>query len=127
MSELKFKFVKRDVDILVDLYKHKFLTISQISRLYFPSLQTAYRRTRLLKLAGYISPFTVPNIEESIFALTAKGMQAVAGALGVERDELKASEPKTKPHDYYFMQHFIAINDFRIALRQACDTSGIKN
>jgi hypothetical protein len=126
MKEPQFKFVKRDSDLLVDLYKHKYLTISQIGRLHFPSLQTAYRRTRILKQAGYVNPFTVPNIDESIFGLTSKGLQIVAEALGIDKDELKWSESKTKPHDYYFMQHFIAINDFRIALRQACNNSDIK-
>jgi hypothetical protein len=126
MQEPKFKFVNRDTEILVDLYKHRFLTISQIHRLHFPSLQTAYRRTRLLKQAGYVHPFSVPNIDESIFSLTAKGIQSVAEALGIDKSELKWNESKTKPHDYYLMQHFIAINDFRISLRQACDNSAIK-
>jgi hypothetical protein len=126
MVEIKFKYVQRDSDILVDLYKHRFLTISQIQRLHFPSLQTTYRRMRLLKQAGYASPFTVPNIEESIFALAGKGIQAVAESLGVDKNELKWTETRTRPHDYYFMQHFIAINDFRIALRQACENSTIQ-
>jgi len=126
MSETRFKYVQRDSDILLDLYKHRFLTISQIHRLHFPSLQTAYRRMRLLRQANYVSPFTVPNIEESIFALAGKGTQAVAESLGVDKNELKWTETRTRPHDYYFMQHFIAINDFRIALRQACDNSSIQ-
>ncbi len=126
MPATGFKFVQRDSDLLLDLYKHRFLTISQIEGLHFPSLQTAYRRTRLLKQAGFIDSFTVPNIEESIFNLTAKGLEAVAGAIGVGKTELKASESKTKPHDYYFMRHFVAINDFRIALRQACENSEIR-
>ena len=126
MTEPKFKLVSRDADILVDIYKHRLLTIFQIHKLHFPSLQTAYRRTRILKQAGYISAFTVPNIEESIFGLTAKGIPIVAQALGIEKGELKWSDSKSKPHDYYFMQHFIAINDFRITLRRACENSDIK-
>lgn len=126
MSASQFKFVARDGNILVDIYKHKYLTISQICKLHFPSLQTAYRRMRLLKQADYVDPFSVPNIEESIFSLTAKGMQIVAAMLGVDKNELKTAESKTKPHDYYFMQHFIAINDFRITLRQACERSSVK-
>lgn len=126
MNAPKFKFVTRDGNILVDIYKHKYLTVSQIYGLHFPSLQTAYRRMRLLKKSDYIGSFSVPNIDESIFALTSKGLQIVAGILGVDKNELKTAEAKTKPHDYYFMRHFIAINDFRIALRQACERSSVK-
>jgi Replication-relaxation len=126
MPHRKFKLTKRDSALLVDLYKHRFLTIGQLQQLHFPSKQTAYRRTRQLKDAGYISSFTVANIDESIFMVAPKGSQAVAEALGVDLDELKWTETKAKPRDYYFMRHFLAINDFRITLRLACEASGIK-
>ena len=120
------KFTKRDGELLIDLYKHRYLTISQIQRLHFPSLQTAYRRMRILKNAGYVSVFSIANIDESVFKLAAKGISSVAGLLGVERGDLKWTDTKTKPRDYYFMRHFIAINDFRIMLKQACLKTGIK-
>lgn len=126
MPQRKFKFTKRDSVLLVDLYKHRFLTIEQVQRLHFPSMQTTYRRVRLLKAAGYVSAFTVANIDESIFMVSSQGMQAVAEALGVERNQLKWKETKAKPRDYYFMRHFLAINDFRITLTQACEASGIR-
>ncbi len=126
MPQSKFKFTERDSSLLVDLYKHRFLTIEQIQRLHFPSMQTAYRRMRLLKAAGYVSSFTVANIDESIFMPSQQGLQAVAEALGVDREQLKWVETKTKPRDYYFMRHFLAINDFRITLRLACEASGIR-
>ncbi len=126
MSQPKFKFTERDSALLVDLYKHRFLTIEQIQRLHFPSMQTAYRRMRLLKAAGFISSFTVANIDESIFMPSLQGLQAVAEALGVNREQLQWSDTKAKPRDYYFMRHFLAINDFRIVLRLACESSGIQ-
>jgi hypothetical protein len=126
MSQQKFKFTERDSALLVDLYKHRFLTIEQVQRLHFPSMQTAYRRMRLLKAAGYVSAFTVANIDQSIFMVSPHGMQAVADALGVDRDQLKWTETKAKPRDYYFMRHFLAINDFRITLLLACEASGIR-
>jgi hypothetical protein len=126
MPQPKFKFTERDSALLVDLYKHRFLTIEQVQRLHFPSMQTAYRRMRLLKAAGYVSAFTVANIDQSIFMVSPQGIQAVAEALGVDRDQLKWTETKAKPRDYYFMQHFLAINDFRITLRLACEASGIR-
>lgn len=126
MPQPKFKFTERDSALLVDLYKHRFLTIEQVQKLHFPSMQTAYRRMRLLKTAGYVSAFTVANIDQSIFMVSPKGTQAVAEALGVDRNQLKWTETKAKPRDYYFMRHFLAINDFRITLRLACEALGIR-
>lgn len=125
MPAKRFKLTERDSELLVDLYKHRFLTARQAQRLHFPSMQTAYRRLRLLQTARYVASFTVANIDESIFMVSPVGLQAVAEALGVDRDQLKWSETKTKPRDYYFMRHFLAINDFRITLKLACENSGI--
>ena len=126
MKKQAFKFTQRDSELLLTLYKHRFLTISQVQQQLFPSMQTAYRRMRLLKKAGLVSSFTVANINESIFAVARPGMQHVAAALGVDPSELKWTDIKTKPRDYYFMRHFIAINDFRIILTQACEKSSIQ-
>lgn len=125
MAKSAMKMTQRDYDLLVDIYKHRFLSISQIERLHFPSLQTAYRRMRILKTAGLVTAFGVANIEESIFTLSGKGLQGVAAALGVEREELKWQDTSTKPRDYYFMRHFLAINDFRITLRKSCLKAGV--
>ncbi len=125
MSTRSFKFTKRDSQILLTLYKHRFLTISQIQQVHFPSLQTAYRRMRILRETGFVSSFTVPNIDESIFAVGKIGLNSVAESLGVDLEELKWTGSRAKPKDHYFMQHFVAINDFRIALKQACDTSAV--
>lgn len=125
MSKKAFKFTERDSHILLTLYKHRFLTISQIQQVHFPSLQTAYRRMRILREAGFVASFTVPNIDESIFSVAKNGMSSVAELLGVNLDELKWTDIKTKPKDYYFMRHFLAINDFRIILKQACDDSEV--
>lgn len=80
---------------------------------------------RILREADFVESFTVPNIEESIFSIAKKGLISVAESLGVEIDELKWTESRKKPKDYYFMQHFLAINDFRILLKEACDDSSI--
>ena len=126
MSKKVFKFTERDSQILLTLYKHRFLTISQLQGVHFPSLQTAYRRLRVLREAGLVSSFTVPNIDESIFAVAGKGMTPVAASLGVNPEDLKWTDTKARPKDYYFMRHFLAINDFRIALKVACDESQLK-
>ena len=126
MTAVVVKMTERDVALLVDIYKYRYLTISQFQQLHFPSLQTAYRRTKILKRDGCISGFNVANTDEGIFSLTAKGLDIVASALGVDRVDLKWNEAKEKPKDYYFMRHFIAINDFRSAMRQACEQSTLR-
>lgn len=126
MTAPAIKLTARDVLFLIDLYKHRYLTVGQVRRLHFPSLQTAYRRTRLLKAAGFLERFTVAHVEEGIFALTRRGLDEVAGALGIDRSDLQWGDATGKPKDYYFMRHFVAINDFRIALRQACDATDVK-
>jgi hypothetical protein len=125
MTKATLRLTARDEALLVDIYKHRYLTIGQIHRLHFPSLQTAYRRTRLLKSSGHLLAFNVPNVSDGIYGLTSHGLDVVAGATGVERADLKWNEASRKPKDYYFMRHFISINDFRIAVRQACDKSSI--
>jgi hypothetical protein len=126
MPAKRFKLTERDSALLVDVYKHRFLTASQVQRLHSPSMQTAYRRLRLLQAARYVASFTVANIDEAVFMVAPVGLQAVAEALGVDRDHLKWSETKAKPRDYYFMRHFLAINDFRITVKRACVSTGTR-
>ncbi|SYZ73724.1 hypothetical protein TRIP_C50005 [Candidatus Zixiibacteriota bacterium] len=126
MNKSNFKFTVRDSALLVDLYKHRFLTISQLQRLHFPSMQTAYRRLRLLKEVGLAASFMVANISESIFTVDRKGLEAVAAALGTEVSDLRLTDIKSKPRDHFFMRHFLAINDFRIILKQACNREKVR-
>ncbi len=126
MKDIIVKLTERDGDVLADIYAHRFLTIPQIQRLHFQSMQTAFRRMRLLKVAGYVDSFSVVNVPDSIFRLSAKGLRLVAEVLGVERDDLKWNDPLTKPRDHYFMRHFLAINDFRITLSLACKGQSVK-
>jgi len=120
-----FKMTERDGEVLLSVYKHRFLTVTQIQRLHFPSMQTAYRRVRLLRTEGLLTDFTIPNIDEAVISIGRKGLTEIAALLGVEQSELRWSDTKNKPRDYYFMRHFLAINDFRIQLAIDCDKSGL--
>jgi hypothetical protein len=116
----------RDGDILLSVYKHRFLTVSQIQRLHFPSMQTAYRRVRRLRSQGLLTDFHIPNIEEAIITIGRKGLVEIAALVGVDQSELRWADTKNKPRDYYFMRHFLAINDFRIRLSLDCEASGLR-
>lgn len=110
----------RDLALACDLYKYRYLSVSQIQRLHFPSLQTTYRRLRALSALGYLAGFLAPHIPEHIYYLEKKGAELVADALGVEATELKWASSSKKPKDYYFLRHFLATTDFRLALQAAC-------
>lgn len=110
----------RDIVVLTDLYKYKYLSVPQIQRLHFPSLQTTYRRLRAMVKLGYLKNFSIADIPESVYFLTLSGAELVASNLGVATKELNLNRISRTPKDHYFLQHFIKINDFRIALSLAC-------
>jgi hypothetical protein len=116
---------ERDVAVLVDVYKYRYLSVSQIEALHFPSLQTAYRRLRALTAGNYLKSFTVPGIPERVFYLDKSGAEVVAGEMLVEQDALKWHRVSQSPKDYRFLRHFLAINDFRISLTLACQQNPI--
>jgi hypothetical protein len=119
------KLTSRDISILVDVCKYRYLSVSQIERLHFPSKRTAWRRLQALATLGCLKAFSPPNIPERIFYLNKPGAEIVAGELHVEVEDLKGYHPTNAPKDYYFLRHFLAINDFRILFTQACNESRI--
>lgn len=110
----------RDTELLVSLYKYRFLSLAQVERLFFPSAQTANRRVRILGTMGLVAVFRPPGFPERIVSLTRKGLETVAGALALPAAALGDSPARTRPKDYYFLRHFLAVSDVRIALTRAC-------
>jgi hypothetical protein len=100
----------RDVLLLLDVYKYRYLAFSQLLRLHFPSQKTAYRRLHALTSLDYVKAFHVPTIPERIFYLDKAGAEVVAGELNVAVEELKWYRYIKAPKDYNFLRHFLAIN-----------------
>src|SRR5687768_3159992 len=119
------KFTGRDVAVIVDVYKYRYLSVSQIQALHFPSKRTAWRRLQALTTQGYLKAFIVPNITEGVFYVDRAGAEVVAGEMQVGFDDLYWHSSMKAPKDYYFLRHFLGINDFRIHLTLACEESGI--
>jgi hypothetical protein len=119
------QITKRDVAILFNLYNYRYLSFSQLVRLHFPSHATAYQRLRKLKRGGFVKTFTAPVIPERIFHLDKEGAKLVAAELDTEVKELSWYRYSKAPKDYYHLRHFLAINDFRILITQACVDSPI--
>ena len=110
----------RDVAILLDLYNYRYLSFSQLARLHFPSHASAYQRLRILKREGLVKTFNAPAISERIFHLDNAGAKLVCGGTGNRVEELSWYRYTKTPKDYYYLRHFLAINDFRILITQVC-------
>ena len=115
------KITDRDIRVVHSIYRYKYLNGSQIQRLHFPSETTRNRRLRRLIEEDLVEPFEILNIPERIFRIARKGARLVASRLGVETDDLLWTASTKKPKDYYFMRHFIKLNDVRIALEMAAN------
>lgn len=112
----RFLLTERDCRMLASIAECRYLTVSQLQRLHFPSEQTATRRVRGLLRAGYVSSFRVPGIPERFVAVSETGARAAGQSTG---RELRVP-PRRKPSDAYFLRHFVALNDLRIAIERAC-------
>jgi DNA-binding Lrp family transcriptional regulator len=122
---MEAQITTRDVAIILDLYNYRYLSFSQIAKLHFPSRATAYQRLRKLKREGLVKTFTAPAISERIFHLDTAGVKLVAAELDTEVEELSWYRYSKTPKDYYYLRHFLAINDFRILITQACENTPI--
>lgn len=122
------RLMERDVQVILDIYKHRYLSVSQITTLSFPSIQTARRRLRILTADEYVGGFTAAGTSETVYYLERKGVEVVASYLRVSLDDLKWTRSTRTPKDYYFLRHFLKANDFRIALTQAVNSAdtGVK-
>jgi protein involved in plasmid replication-relaxation len=119
------QITKRDVAILIDLYNYRYLSFSQLVKLHFPAPDSAYKRLRILKKGGFVKTFHAPAISERIFHLDKAGAKLVAAELETEVEELSWYNYSKTPKDYYYLRHFLAINDFRILITQTCEDSPI--
>jgi hypothetical protein len=115
----------RDTAILLDLYHYRYLSFSQLARLHFPSHSSAYQRLRILKREGLVKTFHAPAIAERIFSLDTEGAKLVAAELDTALEELSWYRYSKTPKDYYYLRHFLAINDFRILITQTCENAPI--
>ncbi len=120
-----YPITERDHEIILSVYRYRYLTTSQIARLHFPSARTAQRRLSVLTGHKLLAHFSVPNIGERLYMLTTRGANLVADMLDVSPDDLLWSAGTKPPKDYYFIKHFVAISDFRITLTHAVAQSDI--
>ena len=118
--DMNYALTKRDIALLLSIYKHRYLSVSQVHTLHFPSRRTAYTRLQVLTANKYLKAFTVPHIPERIYYIDKRGAEIIALELQTTLDALQWQRSMKAPKDYYFLRHFLAINDFRILITRAC-------
>lgn len=119
-GEHNLALTERDYELLLSVYHYRYLSIGQLRKLHFPSQQTANRRVRALAGANFVADFRPPGSEDRLIMLGENGARAVAEHMGMSVDDLGWKRKRDKPKDYYFLKHFMAVNDVRIAITKAC-------
>lgn len=121
--QTRLLMTSRDHALLLSLLKYRYLSVSQMRRLHFPSEQTTSRRLRLLQAHGLVSLFRPRGSAHGMVALARAGAEAVAEQLGCALEELGWDGRRESPKDLLFLEHFLAASDFRITLSEACAKS----
>ena len=126
-NPIPYVLTERDLQLLFNLYKYRYLSGSQVQKLLFPSQRTADRRLQLLLASDHLISFSVPGISERLVCLTKKAVDLIEENLITSDnngDKIFRWDPGNSiPKDYYFVKHFLAVNQFRIDLTLACNRS----
>jgi len=101
------KITARDIAIIMDVYKYRYMSTSQIERLHFPSHHTTWRRLHALVSYGCLKGFTVYNIPEQLFYLDKKGAELVSMELQVDISDLYWHRHTKQPKDYYWLFRYM--------------------
>ena len=118
----QIRIQERDIEILKALYSYRFLTTSQITALFFNTKKRAEHRLRKLydaELIGRIFRPVIFGSAEVIYVLDKVGVNLLAQETGTDRDDINTARKQAKNLKSFFLNHFIDINQFRIALSLA--------
>lgn len=119
------RITKRDLDLLASLVDFRILTTTQIQRLFFRSLHRARKRLFKLWQHGVVDRVFRPvalgeSPSEAIYSVAAKGARMLARALG-SSEQASAEVNRRKKMSPFFLEHTLAVSDFRIALMRSCN------
>jgi Replication-relaxation len=111
------KFTDRDYEIIKSIHDYRYMTERQIERLYFPSVQSANRRLKVLVNFGYLEKFCVHHMKGYIYYLSADGLALLAHYHNQTAREFSRNRTEMcLPRESLYLCHFLAINDFRVSL-----------
>ncbi len=121
----------RDIRVVRAVYEMRFMTREQVQELEFSPSTASFckRRLSLLYHHGYLERKFIPaagsfGSTRAIYCLDRKGAELVAHELAVNPSDLDW-RPKLSDRELYFLQHTLAINDFRICAMLCADQSGV--
>jgi len=131
-----WRITSRDLDILVAVYRFRFLTRQLVEWAFFSRedgdfdrrSSLAARRLQVLYEAGYVQRLVMPVLpgtgrSPAVYALSSRGADAVAAHLGVDRGEVDWT-PKHNRATAFFMEHTLAIARLGAALTAALRGTG---
>jgi len=126
-SSSRIELWDRDYELLKTLCSYRLLSTSQIAKLHFPSLKTAQRRIGQLTNAGLIETreqlVKRGENKERLHYLSSAGIM-VLGLSSEEQKKARANRVKAIKMSDFFLDHFLAVNSFRISLALACQEKG---
>ncbi len=126
-----WRLTSRDLDILVSIYRFRFLTRQLIEWVFFSSAEADFegrssasgRRLQALHEAGYVERLVLPMLPGTgraplVYALSSRGADAVAGHLGVDRKDVDWL-PRHNRATAFFLEHTLGIARLWAALTAA--------
>ncbi len=120
---------ERDFEIMKALLSSRLLTTSQIAEMFFPSMARARRRLKQLYDGRYLNKTTkkvMVGSGEDLYYLGRVGGQELMAKFPETGDIYQAiirAESLAKSDN---IEHFLWINQFKIALSNACRTNGVE-
>lgn len=111
---------ERDLELLTDLFLHRLMSRGQLERLYFTSASRCNVRLRQLFDHNLVSRYYLPLAPygaQCIYSLGEAGILPVSLRLEWEIDEVKRQVKRHKTPQ--FLEHTLAINETRLAFRDA--------
>ena len=121
---------KRDVELLITVSLFRVMTTVQLETLFFTSRSTAqYRLQRLFQHEFLERQFlsvlgAAPTSSRTLYTLGERGAAAVAQA--TDTDPRDIYRPKGGVYAWKFIEHTLAINDFRVAVIVAARNNGFQ-
>ena len=117
----------RDYAILTALYEYGMLTTSQVASLFFGTHKRACVRLRQLFDSGMVHRIFRPVVmgsSEIVYALGREGVYRLAKHLGIDRKVMNESRLRFEDPKPLFLDHYLEINQFRVALSVAAGSAG---
>lgn len=120
-AAMRMRVTERDQKLLAGLAAARWLTTQQVKSLCFPevTIEMARRRLRLLASESFVHSWRVNRMAEALHSLGANGRRLLVASGWAEEIRLERKPPKN-------LEHFLGINEIRIAIERSAQSEGIE-